>query len=140
VNTGNLRDRWSAALAALRRGPFPPAGLSRWAWAADAVLAVALAIGALNGALNRVGDSSESLTQPALPMTPPGVPAAPSAPIGIVTHHYGAAAPWQLALALLVTLPLVLRRRYPLTAWSSPRARCTTSAPGSTPRSPSPPV
>jgi signal transduction histidine kinase len=34
-----------------------------------------------------------------------------------VTHHYGAAHPWQLALAVLATLPLLTRRSYPFTTF-----------------------
>jgi signal transduction histidine kinase len=117
VNTEDIRGLWKAVRAELRRGLFLPARLSRWTWAADAALALAVAIGALGGALHRVDDSADMLTPPTMPTTPAGLPTAPSAPIGILLHHYPAAAPWQLALALVATLPLAARRRYPLAAF-----------------------
>jgi signal transduction histidine kinase len=117
VNEPQIKDRWNAGVAALMRATIPPSSLSRWAWIADAVLALALAAGALDDALNRNGSSTESLTPPSQPSTPPGVPVAPTPPVGLIIHHYGAAHPWQLILAVLATLPLVARRRYPLTAF-----------------------
>src|SRR3954467_4364492 len=100
VNEPQIKDRWNAGVAALMRATIPPSSLSRWAWIADAVLALALAAGALDDALNRNGSSTESLTPPSQPSTPPGVPVAPTPPVGLIIHHYGAAHPWQLILAV----------------------------------------
>jgi signal transduction histidine kinase len=116
VTRAQITDRWHAGIAALRRATSPPPRLSRWAWTADAILAFALAIGALDGALNRTS-TTEVGTTPSLPGTPAGVPVPPTAPAGFVIHHHGAAHPWQLALAVLATLPLVARRRYPFTVF-----------------------
>jgi signal transduction histidine kinase len=115
VNTSEIAARWNAGVAALRRVALPSPRLSRWAWTADAVLALTLAVGTVDGALGR-DSSTDSWTPPSVPATPPGVPAPPAPPVGLITHHYGAAHPWQLLLAVLATLPLVARRRYPLAA------------------------
>jgi signal transduction histidine kinase len=118
VTRAQTTDRWHAGIAALRTATSPPQRLSQWAWAADAILALALAVGALDGALNRTS-TTEVGTTPSLPATPAGVPAPLTAPAGLVTHYYGAVHPWQLALAVLATLPLLARRRYPLpTFWT----------------------
>lgn len=96
-------SRWSG-VAALRRTAGPPPRLSARAWAADALLAVALSVGTVSDAPNRgYGDGGP-------PVSPPDAPAAPDS----FGPHYGAAHPWQLALAALAALPLVARRRYPL--------------------------
>ncbi|MFF1818552.1 sensor histidine kinase [Kribbella sp. NPDC058245] len=113
MNTSEIMDRWNAGVTALRRLALPSPRPSPWAWAADAVLALALIIGALDGALGR-DSSTESWTPPTLPATPPGVPIPPAPPTGVMTHHYGAAHPWQLLFAILATMPLAARRRYPL--------------------------
>jgi hypothetical protein len=88
VNAAQIADRWSAGLVALRRASSPPARLSRWAWTADAVLAFVLAVGAVDGALNRDGGMS-SPAPTGLPRTgtPAGVPLAPVAPVATVPHH-----------------------------------------------------
>jgi signal transduction histidine kinase len=112
VNRAEIADRWNAGVAALRRPTSPPPRLSGWAWTADAILALVLAVGVVDGALNR--DSG-------VPAAPAGVPVPPAAagsgPDPLL-HHYGPAAPWQLILAALTALPLVARRRCPLvTFW-----------------------
>jgi signal transduction histidine kinase len=114
VNKATIAERWNAGVAAMTRATALPPIHSRWVWIADAVLALALAVGALDGALNR-DSGTETQPVPNTPDTPSGVPVPPTPPVGLVTHHYGAAHPWQLALAVLATLPLVARRRYPLT-------------------------
>jgi signal transduction histidine kinase len=111
------KPRWSAAVTALTTATArPPILLSRWVWAADAVLALVLAVGALDGALNR-HDVTETVTSSGQPETPAGVPVPPTPPVGMITHHYDAAHPWQLVLVVLATLPLAARRRYPLTTF-----------------------
>jgi hypothetical protein len=112
VNT----TRWRAVVTALTRANVRPPILSRWVWAADAVLALALAIGAVDGALSRT-DVTDTVTPSGQPQTPAGVPVAPTPPVGVIIHHYGAVHPWQLVLAVLATFPLVTRRRYPLTTF-----------------------
>ena len=95
-------------IAALLRATSPPPRLSRWAWTADAILAFALAVGTVVGTLSRNGTDVA---------TPDGLSLPPAAP-GPLLQHYGAVQPWQLILAVLTTLPLVARRRYPLaTFW-----------------------
>jgi signal transduction histidine kinase len=108
VNTPEIADRWNAGVAALRRAAGPPPHLSRWAWAADTILAFALTVATVNGALHRDNGTDAA--------TPGGVPLPPAAP-GPILHHYGAVQPWQLILAVLTALPLVARRRYPLAAF-----------------------
>jgi signal transduction histidine kinase len=115
MNRTEIEKRYASGIAALRRATAPPPRLSRWAWAADAILALALAVGTIDGALNREG-GSDALTAPSIPATPAGLPEAPSAGVGPVLH-YGAVHPWQLVLAALTALPLVTRRRYPLAAF-----------------------
>jgi signal transduction histidine kinase len=108
VNRAEIAARWNASVAALRRATSPLPRLSRLAWAADAILALILAVGVVDGALNRGSG---------VPAAPAGVPVPPAAagsgPDPLL-HHYGPAAPWQLILAALTALPLVARRRYPL--------------------------
>ena len=95
--------------------PPPGRALSRWAWAADAMLAVSLAVSTVDGAVSRHRDTR--CPRPAHPApTPAGLPVAPMAPVGHALH-YGPVAPWQLALAALTALPLIARRRYPLAAF-----------------------
>lgn len=112
-------ERWRAGVAALRRSsPLPRP--SRWMWAADAILAFVLAACTV-GTVLRQG-SSHAPVPPFLVPTPPPVPtpgsgpAAPPAPLG-VAHHLEAGQSWQLMLATLTALPLVVRRRYPLAAF-----------------------
>jgi signal transduction histidine kinase len=121
VRRTEIADRWTAGVAALQRiaGPQTRPRLSRWAWAADAFLALALAAGTLSGAQNR-GDAVRNawIPQPGQG----GIPLPPDAPapdgIGIrpymIIDHYPAATTWQLALAVLTALPLIARRRFPL--------------------------
>jgi len=113
VNRTQIADRWHASVAALRRATSPPLRPSRWAWTADAILALALAVGTLDGALSR--DNEIDSVTPDVPVTPAGAPMPPIAPV--FSQHYGAVHSWQLVLAVLTALPLVFRRRYPLAAF-----------------------
>jgi signal transduction histidine kinase len=115
VNRTEIVDRWNAGFAAFRRATSPLPRLSRWAWTVDAVLAFALVVGTVNGALSR-DDVIDSATPAGVPVTPAGVPFPPVAPDAIL-QHYGPVQPWQLILAVLTALPLVARRRYPLAAF-----------------------
>lgn len=147
-----MRRRAAAGLRG--EGAGPPGGMSRWAWAADMVLAVFLAAITVEAAWKGsqyVGDTfqKESVVRrpwPGVPYPPdppdPPDPLAPPDPsalpghviagqppgghpgIGhpIAEHLMGAAASpsvWVLVLAALTALPLVVRRRFPLSAfWS----------------------
>jgi len=55
VTTATLQDRFGAGVNALRQSSLPPPRPTRWAWAADAILALALTIGGVNGALAHSG-------------------------------------------------------------------------------------
>ncbi|MFD9047100.1 sensor histidine kinase [Streptomyces zaomyceticus] len=122
-------------------GTPPPS--SRWASAADGLLALALAITTIVGDLNRSyvdvhpdpGDPPFPVPAPP-PIPPPGAPSAfpapppipaPSPPVppelpavprpGAVEHLLPPAEAWELLAAALTALPLVLRRRCPLTVY-----------------------
>ncbi len=101
-----IADRWRAGIAALRRATSPPPRLSRAAWTADAILAVVLAASTVNYALK--ARSGIDFTERPKPI--PGFALGP--PPG---HVF--VGPGQLVLAVLTGLPLVMRRRYPLTVF-----------------------
>jgi signal transduction histidine kinase len=85
-------------VAALGRPVGPRPRLSRWAWSADAILAlsVALVIAARSGETVSSSDVE--------------------AAAGVYVGH-GSAHSWGLLIAVLTALPLVVRRRYPLAAF-----------------------
>ncbi|MEV0399250.1 histidine kinase [Actinoallomurus sp. NPDC050550] len=121
MNRAEIARRWQAGTAALRRVTSPPP-LSRWAWAADTILAVVLAVGTLSVAPGPVAvhDVPAPVIPPETP--PPGLgvptpPVAPPAPPGVLVQHHGPISFWHLILAVLTGLPLVARRRYPLVAF-----------------------
>lgn len=111
--------RWKEAVA----------GLSRWSWAADGLLAVGLAVATVAGDLNRSyvelrpdgGDLPASKARlpapPALPALPDPGPAPVPRPVAAFEHTLPPAEPWELALVVLTALPLVLRRRFPLAVY-----------------------
>ncbi|MEV6330161.1 histidine kinase [Streptomyces sp. NPDC051909] len=107
-------------------------GRSRWSWAADALLAVGLAVGTVAGDLNRSyvdlrpdgGDGDAALVPVPVPPPLPEVPTPPPAghvplprPVPAVEHVLPPAEPWELAVAVLTALPLLLRRRFPLAVY-----------------------
>lgn len=143
VTTPPLAARIRAALAPLWR-PAPPAPdgdprrLSRWAWVADAVLAVFLAATTVYATANGAGAGDAPFEGPGRgrllgPQWPLGAPAPPLPPIprvppgaaeypylGVPDHTMLASAPfWLLVLAALTALPLALRRRYPVAAYTA---------------------
>ncbi|MFE5590492.1 sensor histidine kinase [Streptomyces sp. NPDC056549] len=105
-----------------------PPPLSRWAWLADGLLALSLAVATLVGNLNRTyvelrPDEAGSGTAvpghlPPLPALPdlPGVPVDPR-PLHAVEHVLPPVEAWEIGAALLTALPLVLRRRFPLAVY-----------------------
>jgi signal transduction histidine kinase len=105
-------QRWRSVIAWLRHTTPPPPRLTPWGWAADAILAVLLAIGAVNGAM-RVQDDAFNVIEPMIrgPQYPPVRPVPPFPPslINGVHPHF-----WEFALAALTALPLLTRRRFPL--------------------------
>lgn len=115
-----IARRWRTGTAALlRRSPLPRP--SRWMWTADAILAFVLAACTVGTAYRR-GDGAAPVPPvlvevPAVPA--PGVPPArPFPDVGLgIAHYAGAVQPWQLVLAALTALPLVVRRRFPLSAF-----------------------
>lgn len=101
-----------------RRSADPAAPLSRWAWTADAVLALLLIASTVNGALNGPADSPAVRPDdlPPMPPEPPGFPPPPLPPPPLDAQPATAVALYVL-LGVLTALPLALRRRYPLGAF-----------------------
>ncbi len=104
--------RWRSTLAWVRHTTPPPARLTPWGWAADGIMAVLLAIGAVNGAM-QIQDGSFRPFEPMVG-TPGFVPIRPVPPVppdlvGGVHLLW-----WEFVLAALTALPLVTRRRFPL--------------------------
>jgi signal transduction histidine kinase len=85
-----------------------------WIWFVDVMLAIAVAGGTVTTTLTRGQFSADPLAPAGRP-PPPGRPVAPPAPANLLLHHYGPPHAWQVLLAAMVGLPLLLRRRYPLT-------------------------
>ncbi|GAA4259428.1 sensor histidine kinase [Dactylosporangium darangshiense] len=114
MTRASFGERLRSGRAALRRDAVTPPARSRWAFIADAALAVGLAVGAFNGFTGRV--------QGQVTMTSTGAPIPP--PPGRLPDEipYFGSMPWQQAvlwglLTALSTLPLAARRRYPLTVF-----------------------
>lgn len=106
-------QRWRGSVVALLRETSPPPRPSPWAWAADAILAFVLGVCTATAAL-RQGDAGVEM----VPFPAGGVPAPPEPPLpGDLAPQLAAVQPWQVMLAVLTALPLVVRRRCPLTAF-----------------------
>ncbi|MFG1805559.1 sensor histidine kinase [Streptomyces sp. NPDC049040] len=139
MTTPPLTARIRAALAPLWR-PAPPTAdgrqpLSRWAWAADVMLAVFLAATTVYATANDASDAplGDDVTAgpDGLPFRPPipPIPPIPGIPrgggekypyVGIPHPTELTSAPgWLLVLAALTALPLALRRRYPVAAYTA---------------------
>ncbi|ULR52522.1 sensor histidine kinase [Streptomyces deccanensis] len=124
ARAGRVR-RWWDGLPSLLRATPPPPRPSRWAWVADACLAFFLSactvvattaqdVGAgprLPGRVLTPGPGTGASAGP----VPPEAPPLPTPPY--LTQDLGAPHAWQLLLAALTALPLLVRRRYPLTAF-----------------------
>jgi signal transduction histidine kinase len=107
-----FRGRPSTWFASLRTATAPRPQLSRWAWIADVLLAVVLAAGTLEGMRHQGGTGGiiKGLVNSPYAPPPPPVP---------MPLHFGrtqAFADWQFVVAALMTVPLALRRRYPVMA------------------------
>ncbi|MFI0717769.1 sensor histidine kinase [Streptomyces sp. NPDC021224] len=108
----------------------PPQPLSRWAWTADViaavVLAAATAYATANGATGDGPIRSGAQFSPAPPGVPP-VPVPPPPPgkrLLLVDPHtlfHSAPEPalWLIVLGALTALPLAVRRRWPLSAFTA---------------------
>ncbi|WP_327183601.1 sensor histidine kinase [Streptomyces sp. NBC_01334] len=114
-------ERWRTGTAALlRRSPLPRP--SRWMWTADAILAFVLAACTV-GAAYRQGDGAAPGPPVFVPVPPrvpaPGLPqVGPLPDVGVGMVRFAETVePWQLVLAALTALPLVVRRRFPLSAF-----------------------
>ncbi|MHA5048837.1 sensor histidine kinase [Streptomyces sp. SD15] len=103
-----------------------PPRLSRWAWAADAVLALVLAVGTVSADLDRAyvddvpqdGDDTKVLVpDPRVPPVPPVPPVGARVIVPAVEHTLGPLTWWAMVLAVLTAVPLAWRRRYPLAAF-----------------------
>ncbi|MFI8768972.1 sensor histidine kinase [Streptomyces sp. NPDC053792] len=101
-----------------------PPPLSRWAWAADGLLALSLAVATIAGNLNRsyvelrpdlAGSKTPVPGQIPLPPEAP-FPGGPR-PVPAVEHLLPPVEAWEVGAALLTALPLLLRRRFPLAVY-----------------------
>jgi signal transduction histidine kinase len=120
VNRDEIARRWHAAIAWLLHSTGKSPRLTPWGWAADAIMALMLTIGAVSGAMQRQDgpalDPEVAIRDGAVPVfVPPGVPLPPDAPSAVFDFPH--ATWWQLVLAALTALPLVTRRRFPLTSF-----------------------
>jgi signal transduction histidine kinase len=99
----------------------PPPRPSRWAWTADACLAFLLAACTVVATTAQDAGADGRLPHRVLTPAPGGGPVPPEAPPlptpPYLTQDLGAPHAWQLLLAALTALPLLVRRRYPLTAF-----------------------
>ncbi|MEV4516226.1 histidine kinase [Dactylosporangium sp. NPDC049525] len=115
MDTGFVTRQLRAINAELWRVSGPVPKLSRWAWAADAVLALLLTTVTVNGALDP-GDEHAPMKVPDdhFPMAPE-VPLLPGIRLPPPGEHFPVEATgWQLVLVAFTALPLLTRRRYPL--------------------------
>jgi signal transduction histidine kinase len=102
----------TAGSAVSRGGPAAARSLGRGAWIADGVLALVVAGTALSFTLRA---RQHTVVEVRAPVPPSGIPGiVRDLGPGIEANFVG---PGQLLLAVLVGLPLVVRRRYPLVAF-----------------------
>jgi signal transduction histidine kinase len=118
-----LRKPASWLRAAARGVAGVPPRLSRWAWAADAVLALVLAVGTVSADLDRsyVEDASGEMLKHEGPLPDRGLAPVPPTPPGtifpVVEHTLGPLPWWAVVLAVLTAVPLAWRRHRPLAAF-----------------------
>lgn len=120
VNRAAIADRLRAGAARLRRASSPPPRLSYWAWTADAIIALVVAAGVViaaevagGGPVVHVSRMTAGIGQPAMPLPP----AVPGVVIGVGADVGAPNSAKLTALAILIAVPLVVRRRYPLAAF-----------------------
>jgi signal transduction histidine kinase len=126
---GGIGGRWRALRTRLRgwrplpwllRESGPPPRPSRWAWAADGALAVGLALVTVYAVVASAGGDLPQKVVPRDAVLPRGVlvPMAPDPPPPdrFVVEH-ATIGFWAVVVAVLVGLPLVARRRFPLGAF-----------------------
>ncbi|WRZ49426.1 histidine kinase [Streptomyces sp. NBC_01314] len=114
---------WRSGLSTLLHttGPLPRPSL--WAWTADASLALLLAACTVGAALSQDMSAVPQLPDKVVTPVPGGEPVVPVPPPPPLPspmypgHELGGVHAWQLLLAALTALPLLVRRRYPLTAF-----------------------
>ncbi|MGH8891425.1 MAG: sensor histidine kinase [Acidothermaceae bacterium] len=108
-----FRGRVAAWFGSLRTATAPQPQLSRWAWIADVLLAIVLAAGTFEGMRRQGGTGGIIKGLVNVPLGPaPPVPPGPLLDFG----RAPAFADWPCVVAALMTLPLALRRRYPVAA------------------------
>jgi signal transduction histidine kinase len=108
-----LASRWRVAIVWLRHSTGQAPRLTLWGWAADVSLAVLLTIGAVAGVVSG-GDVPVDIGDIPAPVLRQRIPP-PMAPPGMVGVDHIA---WShLVLAALTALPLITRRRFPLTSF-----------------------
>jgi signal transduction histidine kinase len=123
-----IRHGWRVGLAWLRQSTGQPPRLTAWAWLADAVLAGALTIGTVSGVLHH-GDAPV-FVEPRIaivngvpvPLAPAAPPAADADPrerdlMAGPFDDGGGVDGGEIVLAALIALPLITRRRFPLTSF-----------------------
>ena len=116
MSGARIVKRWKTGLVELLRVTSPPLRPSRWTWTADAILAFVLAVCTAGHAWRQEGGSGFVLPFGAGASAPPP-PVPPNPPPGpYFVQGLADLQPWQLALAALTALPLVVRRRWPLSA------------------------
>ncbi|MGP4011877.1 sensor histidine kinase [Streptomyces sp. 4N124] len=118
-----LRNPASWLRTAARGVAGVPPRLSRWAWAADAVLALVLAVGTVSADLDRsyVEDAPREMVHHDGRLPDRGLvpepPAPPNMIVPAVEHTLGPLPWWAVVLAVLTAVPLAWRRRRPLAAF-----------------------
>ncbi|MFF6786285.1 histidine kinase [Streptomyces sp. NPDC012510] len=114
-----VRRWWSGASSLLHaRGPLPRP--SRWMWTADVCLAFLLAACTVGAALTQDAHAIARFPAEVWTPVPEGAPVPPPPPLPTPPYPgqgLGGVRTWQLLLAALTALPLLVRRRYPLTAF-----------------------
>ncbi|MFG2590329.1 sensor histidine kinase [Streptomyces sp. NPDC048438] len=116
METDDWRGRQQQLLDALRPEA-RPAPLSRRAVRADVALAIVLTVAALYVAVRYPGDGPVTINPPKIDVGT-GIPAPPPpGPAQAPVEEDFPPVPW--ALVLVSTLPLVLRRRYPLAVFAT---------------------
>ncbi|WP_234343686.1 sensor histidine kinase [Streptomyces sp. NRRL F-5123] len=108
----------------------PPQPLSRWAWTADVIAAVVLAAATAYATANGATGDGPFRSGAKIPADVPGIPRLPEPPplpdgrpFVVDPHLLVQSAPqpalWLIVLGALTALPLAVRRRWPLSAFTA---------------------